>query len=164
MPSGDNILYNQMLLDETVTLRGENMIADLTMFDISDFDVILGIDFLSQYGAKIDCRKKKVRFHLDNGKQFTFGQDQVQSMMINDIKAKKLLSESYTGYLQNITSKFDDLVPSLQSTLIVCEFQDMFLDKLSRLASKREMEFNIELAPEITPISNAPYRIAPIKL
>lgn len=66
MPNGDNILYNQMFLDETVTLRDEDMIVDLVMVDISDFDVILGIDFLSWYGVEIDCRKKKVRLHLDN--------------------------------------------------------------------------------------------------
>lgn len=61
-----------MFLGETVTLRGKDMTTELIVFDMVDFDVILCMDFFSQYGAEIDCKKKKVRFHLDNGKEFTF--------------------------------------------------------------------------------------------
>lgn len=40
--------------------------------DMPNFDVILDMDFLNKYGVEIDCKKKKVRFSIDNGKQFTF--------------------------------------------------------------------------------------------
>lgn len=47
--------------------------VDLIIFEMSDFDMILGMDFLSKYGAKIDCKKKKVKLSLDNGDKFAFG-------------------------------------------------------------------------------------------
>lgn len=38
------------------------------------FDMILGMDFLRKYGAEIDCKKKKVKFNLDSGDEFTFSE------------------------------------------------------------------------------------------
>lgn len=43
-----------------VFLGGQELVVDLIMIDMPDFDVILDMDFLSQYRAKIDCKKKKV--------------------------------------------------------------------------------------------------------
>ena len=41
--------------------------ADLVMLDMTDYDVILGMDFLSKYGAMINCKDKKklVLTHLE---------------------------------------------------------------------------------------------------
>lgn len=60
MSNGDKIPSNQMLLGETVTLKSKEMIVDLIVFEMLDFDVILGMNFLSCYGVAINCRKKKV--------------------------------------------------------------------------------------------------------
>ena len=48
--------------------------------------------------------------------------------------------------------------------LVVCEFPNVFLKKLPGLPPVREMEFTIELQPDTTPISMAPYRFAPAEL
>lgn len=45
------------------------------------------MDFISKYKVEIDCKKKKVRFSLDSEDEFTFGEGQVLSMMINSVKA-----------------------------------------------------------------------------
>ena len=47
---------------------------------------------------------------------------------------------------------------------IVCEFPDVFPEEIPRLPPVREVEFTIELFPGITPISIAPYRMAPAEL
>ena len=38
------------------------LLADLVMFDVIDFDVILGMDWLAQHYASLDCREKVVIF------------------------------------------------------------------------------------------------------
>lgn len=43
------------------------------MINMPNFGVILDMDFLNKYGVKIDYRKKKIWFSLDNREQFTFG-------------------------------------------------------------------------------------------
>lgn len=70
-----------------VSLGGQKMVMDLIVIDMLDFHVILNMDFLSRYVAKIDYKNKKVWFSLDSGKQFNFGESQVLSKMINNVKA-----------------------------------------------------------------------------
>ena len=46
----------------------------------------------------------------------------------------------------------------------VWEFPDVFPDNLPRLPLDCEVEFSIDLLPSATPISKAPYRMAPTEL
>ncbi|XP_012481061.1 uncharacterized protein LOC105795960 [Gossypium raimondii] len=48
--------------------------------------------------------------------------------------------------------------------ILVRDFSDIFPKKLPGLPLNREVEFNIELLPGTTPVSIAPYRMAPKKL
>lgn len=61
-----------MLMGQMVTLRGRGLLVDLTVFEISNFDMILRMDFLGKYRVETNCRKKKVKFNLDSGDEFTF--------------------------------------------------------------------------------------------
>lgn len=83
------------------------------MFNMFDFDVILGIDFLSKYGVEINYKKRKVWFHLDDGDKFTFVVGCALSVMISNVKARKMLSKGYTGYLMHVVNKIDESIPSL---------------------------------------------------
>lgn len=104
------------------------MAMDLIVFDMLDFGIILMMDFLSQYGVEIEFKKKKVQFQPDNGQEFIFYKGHVVNMMVNIVKARKILSMGCTGYLAHIINKVDESILSLQDTPIVCEFQDLFLD------------------------------------
>lgn len=61
-----------MLAKEIMFLRGHAIVMDLIIIDMPDFNMILGMDFLSKYEAKINCRKKIVIFSMDDRTQFTF--------------------------------------------------------------------------------------------
>ncbi|XP_031278330.1 uncharacterized protein LOC116136801 [Pistacia vera] len=67
LPDGEGVVTNEVLIGELVTIKGRDMMVDLIVFNTPDFYVILGMDFLSRYGAEIDCRRKKVKFNLDHG-------------------------------------------------------------------------------------------------
>ena len=47
---------------------------------------------------------------------------------------------------------------------MINEFVDVFPEDLPGLPPDREIEFSINLQPETTPISQAPYRMAPAEL
>ena len=47
---------------------------------------------------------------------------------------------------------------------MVCEYEDVFLDKLLGLPLHRDVDFCIELHPRTPPISMTPHRMAPVKL
>ncbi|TYK04737.1 ty3-gypsy retrotransposon protein [Cucumis melo var. makuwa] len=52
----------------------------------------------------------------------------------------------------------------LSSELVVRDYPDVFLEELSRLPPHREIDFAIELEPDIVPISKAPYKMVPTEL
>ena len=52
----------------------------------------------------------------------------------------------------------------LQQIPVVREFLDLFPTELPGLPPEREVEFSIELLPGTSPISRAPYRMAPTEL
>ena len=53
---------------------------------------------------------------------------------------------------------------SVMNVLVVQEFKDVFPDELPGLPPVKDMDFAIELEPSTTPISKAPYRMAPVEL
>ena len=66
-------------------------------------------------------------------------------------------------YLANIVdiSKVSLVVTDVA---VVKEFLDVFLDELLGLPPHTKVDFEIEIVPGTTPISIAPYRMAPLKL
>ncbi|XP_031275527.1 uncharacterized protein LOC116134023 [Pistacia vera] len=95
LPDGEGVVTYEVLMGELVTIKGRDMMVDLIVFNMPNFDIILGMDFLSRYGAEIDCRRKKVKFNLDNGDNFIFGEGHPTSMMISAAKARKMLKMGY---------------------------------------------------------------------
>ena len=53
---------------------------------------------------------------------------------------------------------------NIEDILVVNEFLDIFPDELPGLPPDRQIEFSINLAPGVEPISKAPYRMAPTKM
>ena len=49
----------------------------------------------------------------------------------------------------------------LESVLIVCEFPEVFPKDLPGVFPETEIDFGIDLLPDIKPISVSPYRMAP---
>ena len=81
-----------------------------------DFDVSLGMDWLTTHYAVIDCRMKRVRFSPPKTNSFEFqGTPRGWSIpTISALQAKKLIDGGCRGYLASIvdTTKERESVPS----------------------------------------------------
>ncbi|KAA3477252.1 Transposon Ty3-G Gag-Pol polyprotein [Gossypium australe] len=85
------------------------------------------------------------------------------NMPVESTKFVKYVRKGYESYLVFvINAKETEL--GVESVSIVCEYPDVFPEELPGLPTVREIEFGIELAPGTTPISFAPYRMAPTEL
>jgi hypothetical protein len=51
-----------------VEILGRRLFFDLMIMDLLEYDVILGIDWLSHYNAMFDCAKKMVTIRTNKGK------------------------------------------------------------------------------------------------
>ena len=50
-----------------VVIDGRKLLADLVVLPLQQFDVILGMDWLSKYRATVDCFNKRVTLFLKDG-------------------------------------------------------------------------------------------------
>ncbi|XP_027178101.1 uncharacterized protein LOC113777265 [Coffea eugenioides] len=141
------------------------MLVDLISLDIKGYDVIIGMDFLNQYHAKLDCRAKVVEFCIPG--EATLRLDVkgrlASSAMISGIPVRKMLSKGAQGFLAFLINAPSDQV-KLEDVPVVREFPDVFPEELKTLPPEREVEFRIDLVPGTAPISKTPYRMAPAEL
>ncbi|KAJ9536387.1 hypothetical protein OSB04_un000447 [Centaurea solstitialis] len=139
--------------------------ADLLPIGMFDFDVTLGIDWLTKHRAFIDCEAKQVIFGDKNKPDFVFqgSQPKREVKIISVLKAQKLFSHGCEGYLAYVKdTSAEERSPKSQP--VVREFLDVFPDELPGVPPIREVEFTIDLIPGSEPISKAPYRMAPVEL
>nr|GEV17830.1 putative reverse transcriptase domain-containing protein [Tanacetum cinerariifolium] len=148
-------------------LRFDDKIRAINAFplDMCEFDLLLGMDWLTEHHATIDCRSYQVIFGDIHAPEFIYhGSLPGKSMqIISALQARTLLSHGCEGFLATIHDMTSDVSP-IHEQSIVSEFPDVFPDELPWIPPVREVEFNIELIPGSEPISKAPYRMAPIEL
>ena len=63
LPTGDPLFSDRVVRDSRVLIRGQEFPVDLVALDMRDFDVVLGMDWLSRHRAILDCYKKEVKLH-----------------------------------------------------------------------------------------------------
>ena len=148
-----------------LSVGGKTLLADLVPLPMVDFDIILGMDFLSSYRAVIDCFRKEVSFHVFGGEEVKFCGDKSigQCRIISCLRAKSLLAKGCEGFLAHVVDT-QQPSPKMEDIPIVQEFTDVFPEELPGIVPDREIEFTIELVPGASPISIAPYRMAPAEL
>ena len=62
-----------------VVISERELCADLVILDMNDYDVILGMDFLSKYEATINCKAKTISFKPPREEMFIFFGDRCSS-------------------------------------------------------------------------------------
>ena len=67
------------------------------------------------------------------------------------------------GWLASLTLE-DEVRPDLDLPLVVCKYEDVFLNELPGLPPQRVVDFGIELHPGASPISMTSHRMAQVKL
>ncbi|WRX29416.1 Reverse transcriptase domain - like 10 [Theobroma cacao] len=160
-PIGEQLIRNTCYRDCGVRVGEEKFRGDLIPLEILDFDLILGMDWLTAHRANVDCFRKEVVLWNSEGVEIVFVEERrvLPSCVISAIKASKLGQKGYPTYLAYVidTSKGE---PKLEDVPIVIEFPDVFLDDLLGLPLDRELEFPIDLLSGTAPISIPPYRMA----
>nr|GFB47603.1 putative reverse transcriptase domain-containing protein [Tanacetum cinerariifolium] len=99
--------------------------------DMCEFDIILGMDWLTEHHATIDCRSYRVIFGDIHAPEFIYhGSLPGKSMqIISALQARTLLSHGCEGFLATIHDTTSD-VPSIHDQKIISEFPDVFPDEL----------------------------------
>ena len=149
LPTGDSRLAESVYMDSRVIIRGQEFLADLILLDIHDFDVILGMDWFSRNHVTVDCYRKEVRLCRPGQTEVVFYglRKTLPNSIMTAIKANKMLRNSYPGYLA-YAIELRDSGSRLEDIPVVREFSDVFPEDLPGIPPDREIDFQIELAPE----------------
>ncbi|XP_052197268.1 uncharacterized protein LOC127804444 [Diospyros lotus] len=157
---------NLIVQDCDVDIEDERFKIDLILMEMHDFDVILGMDFLSRYCASMDYLGKTVELGCPGEKVVKFKGPRFgrQLKSVSALKACKWLENGAYGFIAHVNVVDDKSEKKPDDVEVVREFLDVFPEDLSELPPDQEMEFAIELLPGTTPISIPTYRMAPAEL
>ncbi|GKE16790.1 putative reverse transcriptase domain-containing protein [Tanacetum coccineum] len=117
---------NTVIQGAIMTLLNQPFKIDLMLIKFYSFDVVIGMDWLSKYHARIICDEKVVHIPIDG-----------ETLIIR---------------AQVMEKKSDE--KGLEDIPVVKEFQEVFPEDLPGLPPILQVEFQIDLIPEATPELN----------
>ncbi|GJV98812.1 putative reverse transcriptase domain-containing protein [Tanacetum coccineum] len=145
-------IASRKLVEIDKVIKGYKLEIECHEFDINSipfgsesFNVIIGMDWLSNHKAEIICHEKVVRIPLLDGKVLRMLGERPEEKMRHLVSAKAK------------EHKQEELV-------VVRDFPDLFPDDLTGLPPIREIEFRIELVPGAIPVMKSPYRLTPAEM
>ncbi|XP_020080886.1 uncharacterized protein LOC109704553, partial [Ananas comosus] len=102
----------------------------LVLKRLKEFDVILGMNWLSKYYVSIDCKTRVITFREPGHKEFTYRacKSSCFAATVLATRARKLVNSGCTAYLATVV-EVDRVVLALEELEVVREFPDDLLDK-----------------------------------
>ncbi|GKF02198.1 putative reverse transcriptase domain-containing protein [Tanacetum coccineum] len=123
MANGNLVSTNTIIQGATLTLLNQPFKIDLMPIKLGSFDVVIGMDWLSKYHARMICDKKVIHIPI-NGE---------------------------TLIIRVMEKKSDE--KRLEDIPIVREFPKVFSEDLHGLPLVRQVEFQIDLIPGAAPVA-----------
>ncbi|GKB25196.1 putative reverse transcriptase domain-containing protein [Tanacetum coccineum] len=144
-------IASDQLVEINKVIKGCKLEIDDHVFDINMIQlesgsfVIIGMDWLSNHKANINCHEKVFTIPLLDGKV---------------IRVLGERPEEKERHLMGVKAKEQ----KQEEMVVVRDFLEVFLDDLSGLPPIREIEFWIELVPGAIPVAKSPYRLEASKM
>ena len=146
-------------------VHGREFSDDLIALPFHEFDLILGMDWLSKHRAIVDCDKKIVLLKCLDRSEVRIQGIRSESIpnVISAMKARRFLRKGCEAFLALILDSKREQV-NLENIPVIREFLDVFPEELPGVPPERELDLSIEVVQGTTPISRTPYRMAPTEL
>ena len=159
-PLGIKVRIDQICRDCELEILGILLTVDLRVMDISNFDVILIMDWLTTHRVVIHCDNRRITAYTRDSIRVTFQgkKHEASPQTVHDSR----WSGQLMGWLASLTLE-DEVRQGLGLPRVVCEYEDVFPDELPGLPPHRDVDFVIELYPSTSPISMTPHRMASVE-
>ncbi|GJX92234.1 putative reverse transcriptase domain-containing protein [Tanacetum coccineum] len=126
MADGNLVSTNTVIQGAILTLLNQPFKIDLMPIKLGSFDVIIGMDWLSKYHARIICDEKVVHIPIDG-----------ETLIIRDDRTQVMEKKSDEKQLEDIP--------------VVRKFPEVFPEDLPSIPPVRQVEFQIDIIPGATP-------------
>ncbi|XP_076956086.1 uncharacterized protein LOC143631121 [Bidens hawaiensis] len=140
---GNQVRISEVLKKGKVLLAGHVIPVQLLPMTLAGFDIVLGMDWLSDNQARILCDKKAIEIRA-NGKtiQIPGDKDGGHVSLISMIKANKYLRKGCLAFMVYVTEEPKE--KKLEDVPIVSEFPDVFPEELPGIPPEGDVEFRID--------------------
>ena len=117
------MVAREMFENCKIEVHDKKLLGDLVILDVKDFDLIPGMDWLSQHYARVDYRRKIIDFVLPQQLVLIYKGVKPMAMipMISVMKVEKLMSDGCEAYLAFATTDKGSK-RKLSEVPVVCEF------------------------------------------
>ena len=148
-----------------LVIHDREFFVNLIALPFHEFDLILGMDWLSKHRAIVDCDKKTVVLKCSDLSEVTVHciRSGLVSNVISAMQVRRFLRKGCEAFLALVLDSKRGHV-NLEDILVIKEYPDVFPKELLSLPHERELDLSIEVLLGTTPISRAPYRMAPTEL
>ncbi|GKB48462.1 putative reverse transcriptase domain-containing protein [Tanacetum coccineum] len=165
MADGNLVSTNTVIQGAILTLLNQPFKIDLMPIKLGSFDVVIGMDWLSKYHARIICDEKVVHIPIDGETLIIRGdRSKTRLNLISCIKTERYISRGCQVFIIQVTEKKKSDEKRLEDIPVVREFPEVFPENLPGLPPVRQVEFQIDLIPGAAPVARAPYRLAPSEM
>lgn len=129
-PVGKTVVCTSVVRNCPISIQGHVMPANLVIFEMSGFDVILGMDWLSMYHDCVDCFCKEVVFRPPEAAEFKIQGNWSFNLpkLVSAMQATRLLKQGCSGFLACVTKEAPEAM--LEGIPIVRDFVDVFPEEL----------------------------------
>ncbi|XP_074347147.1 uncharacterized protein LOC141685976 [Apium graveolens] len=94
----ERVVVNRVCPNCDIVIEGRNFFADLIPFKLGEFDIILGMDWLVNHDAQIECRSKKVKLKTKDGTEDV----EKESLKIEDTHVVKEFPDVFPDELPRV--------------------------------------------------------------
>ena len=164
-PLGHSVRVNRVYKNCPLMVHDREFSVDLIALHFHEFDLILGMDWLSKHRAVVDCDKKIVLLKCPDLSEVIIQgiRSESASKILSAMKARRFLRKGCEAFLALILDSKREQV-NLETIPVIREFPDVFPEELPKVPPKREVDLSIEVVQGTIPILRAPYRMAPTEL
>ncbi|KAA3460493.1 ATP-dependent zinc metalloprotease FtsH [Gossypium australe] len=164
-PLGQTVVVNRIFQSVPLEIQGVVFPADLMELPFGEFDLILGMDWLVEHRAKLDCAAKRMELRTPEDEEIiVIGERRnYLSNVVSALKVDKMIRKGCKAFL-TFVSALEAKEEGVSGVRTIRDFEDVFSEELPRIPPDREVEFGIDLLPGTAPVSIAPYRMAPKEL
>ena len=128
-----SVIVNRVYKDCPIRIREYVSPGDLIELSFREFDVILGMDWLSRHQVVVDCRMKRVTLRTPSGEEVTFIGERSNhlSNVITVTTAITMVRKGCKAYLAYVID-MKKVEPSLSDIPIVSDYPNVFQEEFPR--------------------------------
>jgi hypothetical protein len=150
---GSKRKFNEMVKSCIMDMNGLNTREDLNIFPLGSYDCIIGMDWLNQHHAILDCHNKAFTC-LDEEGTIRKVQGIPRVVTIREISAlqlKRCYRKGCQIFAPHMEETPKDKVPNLEDYAVLENFEYVFRE-VPKLPRKRDIDFSINLISGETPV------------